>query len=107
MEQLNKIEIRGIIGSVYVKNFGNAKAANFSVATDYCFTAQDGCAVIETTWHRIVAWESDTIKNLDQLQKGAAVHVIGRVRMQRYAASDGSERSVFEVIASEVELMEN
>ena len=49
MEQLNKIEIRGIIGSVYVKNFGNAKAANFSVATDYCFRAQDGCAVIETT----------------------------------------------------------
>ena len=68
---------------------------------------KDGCHVIDTTWFRIVAWESDTIKNLDQLQKGAAVHVIGRVRMQRYAASDGTERSVFEVIASEVELMEN
>jgi len=27
--------------------------------------------------------------------------------MQRYAAADGTERSVFEVIASEVELMEN
>jgi len=27
--------------------------------------------------------------------------------MQRYAAADGMERSVFEVIASEVELMEN
>lgn len=68
---------------------------------------KDGCHVIDTTWFRIIAWESDTIKNLDQLQKGATVHVIGRVRMQRYAASDGTERSVFEVIASEVELMEN
>jgi len=27
--------------------------------------------------------------------------------MQRYAIADGTERSVFEVIASEVELMEN
>jgi hypothetical protein len=32
---------------------------------------------------------------------------ISRVRIQRYAAVDGTERSVFEVIASEVELMEN
>ena len=84
MEQLNKIEIRGIIGSVYVKNFGNAKAANFSVATDYCFRTQDGCAVIETTWHRVVAWEGNLIKNLDQLQKGCGVHVIGRIRTQKY-----------------------
>ena len=87
--------------------FVNAKVANFSVATNHCYTAKDGCHVIDTTWFRIVAWESDTIRNLDRLQKGAAVHVIGRVRMQRYAAADGSERSVFEVIASEVELMKN
>ena len=107
MEFLNRIELRGIIGSVYVKDFVNAKVANFSVATNHCYTAKDGCHVIDTTWFRVVAWESDNIKNLDQLQKGAAVHVIGRVRMQRYAAADGTERSVFEVIASEVELMEN
>ena len=42
MEQLNKIEIRGIIGSVYVKDFGNTKVANISVATDYCYTTKDG-----------------------------------------------------------------
>ena len=77
------------------------------IATNPCSTAQDGCHAIDTTWFRFVAWESDTIKKLDQLQKGAAVRVIGRVRMQRYAAADGTERSVFEVIASEVELMEN
>lgn len=90
-----------------MKVFVNAKVANFSVATNHCYTAKDGGQVIDTTWFRVVAWESDTIKNLDQLQKGVAVHVIGRVRMQRYAAVDGTERSVFEVIASEVELVEN
>lgn len=105
MEQLNKIEIRGIIGSVYVKNFGNAKAANFSVATDYCFKAQDGCAVIETTWHRVVAWEGNLIKNLDQLQKGCGVHVIGRIRTQKYISADGVERAGYEIIASKVEIM--
>ena len=105
MEHLNKIELRGIIGSVYVKDFGNTKSANFSVATDYCFKSQDGTPVIETTWHRVIAWEGNQIKNLDQLKKGCGVHVIGRIRSQKYIASDGTEKSVFEVIASKVELI--
>ena len=105
MEQLNKIEIQGIIGSVYVKNFGNAKCANFSVATDYCYKSQDGCAVVETTWHHFVAWEGNLFKNLDQLQKGCGVHVIGRIRTQKYISSDGVERAGYEIIASKVEIM--
>ena len=40
MEQLNKIEIRGIVGSVYVKDFTNAKVANISVATNYTYNAK-------------------------------------------------------------------
>ena len=105
MEQLNRIELRGIIGSVYVKDFGNAKSANFSVATDHCFKSQDGCAVIETTWHRVLAWEGKDIRNLDQLKKGFGVHVVGRVRTQKFIAGDGTERIVYEIIASKVELV--
>ena len=104
MEHLNKVEIRGIVGGVYVKEIRNAKVANFSVATEYCYTAQDGCAVIETTWHRVVAWEGENINNLDQLQKGSGVHVIGRIRTQKYMAADGTERTVFEVIANKIEI---
>ena len=105
MEHLNKIELRGIIGSIYVKDFGNAKCANFSVATNHCFKSQDGSAVIETTWHRVVAWEGNLIKNLDQLKKGCGVHVIGRIRSQKYIAADGTERTIFEIIANKVEIM--
>lgn len=106
MEHLNKIEIRGIIGSVYMKSFGNAKCANFSVATNYLFRDLEGSPVIETTWHRVVAWEGNHIQNLDQQQKGCGVHVIGRIRAQKYVTADGTERAVFEVIASEVEMVE-
>ena len=103
MEQLNRIELRGIVGSVYIKDFGNAKVANFSVATNYCYKSSDGTPVIETTWHRIVAWEGEGIQDLHLLEKGCNVHVIGRIRSQRYIAADGSERTVFEIIASKVE----
>lgn len=103
---MNRIELRGIIGSVYVKDFVNAKVAKFSIATNQCYKGREGTPVNDTTWFRIVARESEYIKNLYPLKNGSAVHVIGRVRMQRYTADDGTERSVFEVIASEVELME-
>ena len=103
MEQLNKVELRGIIGSVYVKDFVNAKVANFSVATNHCYQSSDGSPVIETTWHRIVAWEGEGIEDLHLLEKGCNVHVLGRIRSQRYIAADGTERTVFEIIANKVE----
>ena len=104
MEQLNRIEIRGIIGSVYVKDFANAKVANFSVATSYAYKSSDGTPIVETTWHRVVAWEGNGIMNLHHLQKGNGVHVIGRLRMQRYNAADGTERTSYEILARTLEL---
>lgn len=106
MEFLNRIEIRGIIGSVSVKQIGNAKNANISVVTEYFHTAKDGCAVIETTWHRVDAWEGNLIRNLDQLKKGSCIHVVGRVRAQKYIAADGLERTVYGILASELEIEE-
>ena len=49
MEQLNKVELIGTVGSVYVKEFGTTKVANFSVATNYCYKSSQGEPVIETT----------------------------------------------------------
>ena len=106
MEQLNKIEIRGIVGSVYVKDFVNAKVANISVATDYGYTSSDGSAVIETTWHYITAWEGKDIQNLNQLKKGSGIHFIGRLRNRKYVAADGTERIAYDIVASKMEMME-
>ena len=106
MEQLNRIEIRGIIGSVRVQNVGNTKVANISVATDYGYTTKDGSAVIETTWHYVTAWEGKDIQNLDQLKKGSFVHVLGRLRNRKYTTPDGMERIVYDIVAAKVEQIE-
>ncbi len=105
MESLNRIEIRGIIGSVNVKDIGDTKVANISVATDYAYKSQDDSIVIETTWHNVVAWEGKEIQNLDQLEKGSFVHICGRLRNRKYVASDGSERAVCDIVAKSVELV--
>ena len=106
MEQLNRIEIRGIIGSVRVQNVGNTKVANISVATDYGYTTKDGSSIIETTWHYVTAWEGRDIQSLDQLQKGSFVHVLGQLRNRKYTAADGTERIVYDIVASKIEMIE-
>ncbi len=105
MEQLNKVELIGTVGSVYVKDFGNTRCANFSVATNYCFKDREGCPVIETTWHRVIAWDSPDNADAFRIGKGDQVYVIGRLRVQRYTGVDGVEKSTSEIIANKVRII--
>ena len=103
MEQLNRVELQGTVGSVYVKDFGNTRCANFSLATNYVFKDREGCPVVETTWHRVVTWQGEGCPNLDIIQKGAQLHVLGRIRRLKYVGADGEERETVEIVASKVE----
>lgn len=103
MEQLNKVELRGILGTIRLQNVGGSYYAILSVATSYVYTSTDGCAAVETTWHSVRAWEGQGICDLSTLQKGDKVHVLGRIRQQRYVASDGTERSSYEILANQIE----
>ena len=107
MEHLNKIEIQGIIGSIRVENCGNTKVANFSVATNYVYKSKNGSIIIETTWHNVFAWEGDSIHDLNQLKKGSSIHVCGRLRNRKYLASDGSERTLCDIVAGSLKLVKN
>ena len=103
MEQLNRVELRGTVGSIYIKEFGNTRCVNFSVATNHCFKDRDGCPVIETTWHRVIAWENQDTADAFKLEKGSPVHMIGRLRIQKYTGADGVERQAVEIVAQRVE----
>ena len=103
MEQLNRVELRGAVGSIYIKDFGTTRCINFSVATNYCFKDREGCPVIETTWHRVLAWENRDTADAFKMKKGDSVHVIGRLRIQKYVGVDGMERQTVEIVAQKVE----
>lgn len=106
MEQMNRLEIKGVVGNIKVTPFGNTSVARLSVATDYCFKTKDGSAVIETTWHSVSAWQgSNDIESFDKIQRGTHVHIIGRLRQQRYTDAQGVDRSVYEVVATKLEVM--
>ena len=107
MEQLNRIELRGSVGSIRIQKISGANVANFTVATNLAYRDKDGTPIIETTWHNVTAWESKDIQNLEKIEKGSKVHLVGRLRNQRFCGSNGAERTMYEVVARTVELVDD
>ena len=103
MEHLNKIELVGTLWSIYVKDFDTTKVGNLLIVTECEYFAQDGCKTIETTWHHVTAWESEEVKNLEQLEVGSTVHVVGRLRVRQRRKVTGESVTVHDIIASKVE----
>lgn len=107
MEQLNRIELRGSVGSIRIQKISGVNVANFTLATNLAYRDKDGCAIIETTWHNVTAWESKEIRDLYKLEKGSKVHLIGRIRSQRFCGSDGIDRTMYEVVAKSLFIIDD
>ena len=106
MQYINKIEIKGRIGMVRSQEIHGKKVANFSVVTEFLCKLPDGTMCSEATWHQTVAWEGKSIDpKIFSAFKGNAVHIVGRVRQNKYTAADGTDRIFQEIIASEVKLL--
>lgn len=106
IEQINRVELRGKVGNVRLNTTEEAQVANFSIATNYVYKQKDGTPVIETTWHNVVVWSGRERGDLSFIKKGRSLHVTGRIRVSHYLAADGTERSIYEIIASSVEPVE-
>ncbi len=107
MEQLNKIELKGNVGFVRILNVEGKHVIKLSVATNYVYKGRTGEPVIETTWHNVSAWESKGMPDFTKIEKGTKIHVIGRLRNQRYTDSEGQERYSTEVSAYQMEIIED
>lgn len=107
MEQLNRIQLRGIVGSIRVSDISGKKFARITLATNYAYRSQDGCAIIETTWSNVVAWESPDIQDLSQIQKGDWVEITGRLRNQRYTTPEGEDRYTTKNLTQNLRVLDN
>ena len=106
MEQLNRIELRGIVGNSIVRTVGDRKTARFSLATDYVYKGKNGDPVIETSWHSVQAWEGKNIPDVSLIEKGMALYVVGRYRVQKYQTQDGVDKTSYEVMADKVTILD-
>ena len=107
MEQLNRIELRGNVGSVRLQNFEGRRVANIYMATNFAYKDKSGNAVIDTTWHNVTAWEGKNIQDVANIKKGDMLYVTGRIRIQKYSTADGTEREYPEAVATRVTPVES
>lgn len=107
-EFLNRAMLRGVVVNVKTESYGDIKAANFSLCTNYAYTNKDGYPVLETTWFNINVLQNDNIdgETIDKIQKGAWVEVIGRYRARRFVRADGSKGNTFDIVANQLNILE-
>lgn len=100
MEQLNKVELKGFVGRADTKPIGDTMITRFSVATNYAYES-NGSPVVETTWHSCVSFD----KKAAELKTGDNVHLIGRIRRQRFTDTEGQERDMVDIFVNNLEIL--
>ena len=106
MEHINRIELRGNVGTVRINEHNGSKVANFTMITDFLYKTREGAAANESMWHNIVAWSGKDMPDLDLIVKGSTVHVLGRLRVNRYTSAEGVEKQYHEVMAQKIRIVQ-
>ena len=102
-ESINRIELRGIVGSQRISSVGDVKMIMFSVATNHVYNSKEGASpFIETTWFQCVAMDKDFNLEDERFRKGNVIHIEGRLRSQRYTNGTGGDVNVYVVIVSKI-----
>ncbi|HKD76818.1 MAG TPA: single-stranded DNA-binding protein [Ktedonobacterales bacterium] len=106
---MNKVMLIGNAGGEpkleYTPTTGTARA-RFGLATNRRWKDKaTGDPKEETTWFNIVAWDRLAETCSQYIHKGDKVYVEGRFTSRKYSDKDGVERTAFEVIMTDMELL--
>ena len=107
MEHINRIELKGRVGTVRSNTHNENKVVNFTLVTEFFFKNRNGEPMSETTWFNVVAWDGKDINDLDRIEKGVAVHISGRMRTTKYTNAEGIEKQFYEVLATKLKVVED
>lgn len=107
MRSMNKIMLIGYVGKdaecLYSQN--NAAIINFTLATTESIKKGDNW-VNETEWHSIKAFGKLAENVGKMIKKGVAVYVEGKKKTRTYKDKNDVEKSVVEIIANEINILE-
>ena len=106
---MNKVMLIGNAGGEpkleYTPTTGTARV-RFGLATNRRWKDKaTGDQKEETTWFTIVAWDRLAETCGQYIHKGDKVYVEGRFTSRKYTGQDGVERTAFEVIMTDMELL--
>ena len=104
---LNKIMLIGNLGRDPEMNVTSdgTPFTRFSIAVNRRTKNANGERTEETEWFNVVAWRSLAERCNTYLQKGSKVYLEGRLTQRKYTDKNGVERTMVEVVASDVEFL--
>ena len=104
----NKVQLIGRLGKdAETITFDDGKVkARFSLATNEHFRNKEGEKVERTQWHDVVAWGGLAELAGQHLRKGLEIAVEGRLTYRTYEDGEGQTRSITEVVANEMLMLE-
>jgi single-strand DNA-binding protein len=105
---LNKILLIGNLGKDPEMTYTEARVAvtKFGLAVNRRYKDQEGERREETTWFNIVAFNQLAELMTTYLRKGSKVYIEGRMTSHKYTDKDGVERTAWDVVASEMEMLD-
>jgi single-strand DNA-binding protein len=84
----------------------NKAVCSFGLATNRVWTTETGKKREEPEYHRLVAWEKLADMCQKYLKKGRKIYVEGRLHTRSYTSTDGTEKSVTEVVLDEMVMLD-
>lgn len=107
MAGVNKVILVGNLGAdpeIRYTADGTA-VATFRIATSRKWTNKEGERVVQTEWHRIVAWRRLGEICAQYLSKGKQVYVEGRLQTRSWEGKDGGKRWTTEIVAENLQML--
>jgi single-strand DNA-binding protein len=106
---LNKIMLIGNLGRDPEMSYTPSGSAvtKFTVAVSRRWNdKQSGERKEETQWFNVVAWERLAETCNQYLRKGSKVYLEGRMRSHKYNDKDGAERTAWEVVLTDMQMLD-
>ncbi|WP_274584931.1 single-stranded DNA-binding protein [Neisseria leonii] len=105
---LNKVMLIGNLGrDPEVRYMPNGDpVCNFSIATSESWNdRQTGQRQERTEWHNITLYRRLAEVAGQYLKKGSQVYIEGRIQSRKYTGKDGIERTAYDIIGNEMQML--
>ena len=106
---VNKVILLGNLGdkpSFRQTNNGTA-VANISLCTSDYYTDHTGKKIEQSEWHRLVFLGKLAEIANQFVHKGAKIYVEGKIQTRRYTDKQNVERSITEIVISEMQMLDS
>ena len=106
MSSVNKVILIGHAGDApKIRDLGQPKSANLSIATSESFPNRNGERVETTEWHNVQLWGKLADVAEKYIIKGTMLYIEGKLKTEKYTDAQGVEKFYTRIVADRLQLL--